>query len=149
MLTIKDAQGRVVWDLESYKQFIGDDKPSPDTVNPSLWRNAQLNLHYGLFEVVPGIYQVRGYDLSNITFVQGKTGWIVGDPLISAETARAAFDLVTEQFGKKPIHAVIYSHSHVATTAASAASSTRRTSPRRRSASSRRRASWSTRSART
>ena len=112
-LTIKDAQGRVVWDLESYKQFIGDDKPSPDTVNPSLWRNAQLNLHYGLFEVVPGIYQVRGYDLSNITFIQGKTGWIVGDPLISAETAKAAFDLLTEQFGKKPIHAVIYSHSHV------------------------------------
>jgi len=112
-LTIKDAQGRVVWDLESYKQFIGLDKPAPDTVNPSLWRNAQLNMQYGLFEVVPGIYQVRGYDLSNITFIQGKTGWIACDPLISEETAKAAFDLLTEQFGKKPIHAVIYSHSHI------------------------------------
>jgi alkyl sulfatase BDS1-like metallo-beta-lactamase superfamily hydrolase len=112
-LTIKDANGRVVWDLEAYKQYIGLDKPAPDTVNPSLWRNAQLNMIYGLFEVVPGIYQVRGYDLSNVTFIQGKTGWIVGDPLISAETAKAAFDLVTEHFGKKPIHAVVYSHSHV------------------------------------
>ena len=112
-LTIKDANGRVVWDLESYKEFIGLDKPAPETVNPSLWRNAQLNMQYGLFEVIPGIYQVRGYDLSNVTFVQGKTGWIVFDPLISAETAKAAFELVTEKFGKKPIHAVIYSHSHV------------------------------------
>jgi alkyl sulfatase BDS1-like metallo-beta-lactamase superfamily hydrolase len=112
-LTIKDAKGNVVWDLEAYKAYIADNKPAPDTVNPSLWRNAQLNMEYGLFKVSDNVYQVRGYDLSNITFVQGKTGWIVGDPLISAETAKAAYDLVTEKLGKKPIVAVIYSHSHI------------------------------------
>ena len=89
-LTIKNDKGDVVWDLEQYKTYIGDDKPAPDTVNPSLWRNAtQLNMHYGLFKVTDRIYQVRGYDLSNITFIQGDTGWIVLDPLISAETAKA------------------------------------------------------------
>jgi alkyl sulfatase BDS1-like metallo-beta-lactamase superfamily hydrolase len=112
-LTIKNDKGDVVWDLEQYKTYIGDDKPAPDTVNPSLWRNAQLNMHYGLFKVTDRIYQVRGYDLSNITFIQGDTGWIVLDPLISAETAKAAFELVTQTLGKKPIHAVIYSHSHI------------------------------------
>jgi alkyl sulfatase BDS1-like metallo-beta-lactamase superfamily hydrolase len=112
-LTIKDEKGNIVWDLEQYKAYIADDKPAPDTVNPSLWRNTQLNLQYGLFKVTEGVYQVRGYDLSNITFVQGKTGWIVGDPLISAETAKAAYDLVSDKLGKKPIIAVIYSHSHV------------------------------------
>jgi alkyl sulfatase BDS1-like metallo-beta-lactamase superfamily hydrolase len=91
-LTIKNDKGDMVWDLEQYKTYIGDDKPAPDTVNPSLWRNAQLNMHYGLFKVTDRIYQVRGYDLSNITFIEGDTGWIVLDPLISAETAKAAFD---------------------------------------------------------
>jgi alkyl sulfatase BDS1-like metallo-beta-lactamase superfamily hydrolase len=112
-LTIKDASGRVIWDLEAYKAYIGLDKPAPDTVNPSLWRNAQLGMLNGLFEVTDGIYQVRGYDLSNITFVRTKSGWIVFDPLISPETARAAYDLVSEHLGKRPIKAVIYSHSHV------------------------------------
>ena len=112
-LTIKNDKGDVVWDLEQYKTYIGLDKPAPDTVNPSLWRNTQLVLQYGLFKVADGIYQVRGYDLSNITFVQGQTGWIVFDPLISAETAKAAFALVTEKLGKKPIKAVVYSHSHI------------------------------------
>ena len=68
-LTIKEAKGNVVWDLEAYKAFISIDKPAPDTVNPSLWRNAQLNVQYGLFKVHDRIFQVRGYDLSNITFV--------------------------------------------------------------------------------
>ena len=112
-LTIKDAKGNVVWDLEQYKTYIGDDKPAPDTVNPSLWRNAQLGLHYGLFKVTDRIYQVRGYDLSVMTFIEGDTGWIVGDPLISLETAKAAYDLVSENLGKKPVVAVIYSHSHI------------------------------------
>jgi len=112
-LTIKAADGRVVWDMEQYKTYIGDAKPAPDTVNPSLWRNAQLNMHYGLFKVTDRIYQVRGYDLSNVTYIQGDTGWIVCDPLISAETAKASFDLVTEHLGKKPIVAVVYSHSHI------------------------------------
>ena len=112
-LTIKNANGDVVWDLEQYKTYIADDKPAPDSVNPSLWRIAQLNMKYGLFKVTDRIYQVRGYDLSNVTFIQGDTGWIVLDPLISPETAKAAFDLVTENLGKKPITSVIYSHSHV------------------------------------
>lgn len=111
-LIIKDAKGNVVWDMESYR-FIGEDKPAPDTVNPSLWRNAQLNTIAGLFKVSDRIYQVRGYDLSNITFIRGDTGWIVFDPLISAETAKAAYDLVSENLGKKPVLGVVYSHSHV------------------------------------
>ena len=112
-LIIKDAAGKVVWDMESFKQFISLDKPAPDSVNPSLWRNAQLTMQYGLFKVTERIYQVRGYDVSNITFIQGNTGWIVWDPLISAETAKAAYDVVTKNLGKKPIVAVIYSHSHI------------------------------------
>ncbi|MFC5698984.1 alkyl/aryl-sulfatase [Pseudomonas sp. GCM10022186] len=112
-LTIKDASGKVVWDMESYKRYIGLDMPAPDSVNPSLWRNSQLNMLYGLFKVTDGIYQVRGYDVSNITFIEGKTGWIVFDPLISVEVAKAALDLVTEQLGKKPIVGVVYSHSHI------------------------------------
>ncbi|MGB4074087.1 alkyl/aryl-sulfatase [Pseudomonas sp.] len=112
-LTIKDANGKVVWDLESYKQFIALDQPAPDSVNPSLWRNAQLNIQYGLFKVTDGIYQVRGYDVSNITFIEGKSGWIVFDPLLSTETAKAALDLVDQHLGKKPVVAVVYSHSHI------------------------------------
>ncbi|MGV0808285.1 alkyl/aryl-sulfatase [Mycolicibacterium setense] len=113
-LTIKNDKGDVVWDMEEYKKYIADDKPAPDTVNPSLWRMTQLNMHYGLFEVVKDrIYQVRGYDLSNITFVKGDTGWIVIDPLVSAETAKAALDLANQHLGARPIVAVVHSHSHV------------------------------------
>ncbi len=113
-LTIKNDKGDVIWDLEEYKKYISDDKPAPDTVNPSLWRNAQLCMEYGLFEVVPDkIYQVRGYDLSNITFIKGDTGWLVYDTLISPETARSALDLVNEKLGPRPIVAVLHSHSHV------------------------------------
>jgi alkyl sulfatase BDS1-like metallo-beta-lactamase superfamily hydrolase len=111
-LIIKDAKGNVVWDMESYA-FISDDKKAPDSVNPSLWRNAQLCKKAGLYKVIDRVYQVRGYDLSNITFVQTNKGWIVFDPLICSETAKAAYDLVTEHLGKKPVLAVIYSHSHV------------------------------------
>jgi len=111
-LVIKDANGAPVWDMDGYS-FIEENKAAPPTVNPSLWRNAQLNTIAGLFKVSDRIYQVRGYDLSNITFVQGDTGWIVFDPLISAETAKAAYDLVSENLGKKPVRAVVYSHSHI------------------------------------
>lgn len=112
-LTIRNAKGDVVWDLEAYKQYIGIDKPAPDTVNPSLWRNAQLNMQHGLFKVSDRIYQVRGFDLSNVTFVQGNSGWIVLDPLISEETAKAAHEFVTKHLGARPIVAVVYSHSHI------------------------------------
>ncbi|RFC67655.1 MULTISPECIES: alkyl/aryl-sulfatase [Mesorhizobium] len=111
-LIIKKDNGDVVWDLESYKKFIAIENPAPDTVNPSLWRNAQLNVQYGLYEVVDGIYQVRGYDLANITFIRGDTGWIIFDVGSASETAKAAYDLVSEQFGKLPVVGVMYSHSH-------------------------------------
>lgn len=112
-LTIMGADGRPVWDLESYKAFITQDAPAPASVNPSLWRNAQLLMNYGLFEVADGIYQVRGYDLANITFIRGDTGWIVFDTGSTAETAKAALDLVTEEFGARPVVAVVYSHPHL------------------------------------
>ncbi|WP_413282799.1 alkyl/aryl-sulfatase [Vibrio sp. MA40-2] len=112
-VTIKNANGDVIWDLESYKQYISLDKESPDSVNPSLWRNAQLNMINGLFKVTDGIYQVRGYDLSNITFIEGKTGWIVFDPLITKEVASAALKFVNQELGERPVKAVIYSHSHI------------------------------------
>lgn len=110
--TIKNDAGHAVWDMGKF-DFIKEGAPAPDTVNPSLWRQAQLNAIHGLFEVTPGIYQVRGFDLSNITFIEGKTGYIVIDPLISAEPAAAALKLMREQRGDKPVTAVIYTHSHV------------------------------------
>jgi len=112
-LTIKSADGSVLWDLEAYKQYISLDKEAPDTVNPSLWRNAQLLMQYGLFEVTENIYQVRSFDLSNITFVKGQTGWIVFDPLISPETAKAALDFINQELGERPVVAIVYSHSHL------------------------------------
>ena len=107
--TVRAADGRVVWDLESYR-FLDD--PAPATANPSLWRQSQLNTIDGLFEVVPGIYQVRGFDLSNITFVEGDTGVLVIDPLISNEPAAAALALYREHRGNRPVVGVMYSHSH-------------------------------------
>jgi alkyl sulfatase BDS1-like metallo-beta-lactamase superfamily hydrolase len=107
---IKDDGGRVVWDLDAYS-FL--QMPCPDTANPSLWRQGQLLVKDGLFEVVPGIYQVRGYDLSNMTLVEGDEGVIVIDPLISKETAAAAFALYTEHRGHRPVSALIYTHSHI------------------------------------
>ena len=112
-VTIKSADGSVLWDLEAYKQYISLDKAAPDTVNHSLWRNAQLLMQHGLYEVTENIYQVRGFDLTNITFVKGKTGWIVFDPLISPETAKAALDFVNQELGERPIVAIVYSHSHI------------------------------------
>ncbi|HDX8595565.1 TPA: MBL fold metallo-hydrolase [Aeromonas dhakensis] len=112
-LTIKDDKGNVVWDLEQYKTYIGLDKTAPDTVNPSLWRNAQLNMEYGLFKVTDKIYQIRGFDLSNITFIQGDKGWIVFDPLISPQTAKAALAFINQTLGERPVTAVVYSHSHI------------------------------------
>lgn len=103
------ADGRVVWDADSYAFLSGD---APATVNPSLWRQSTLNAMQGLFEVVPGIYQVRGLDLSNVTFIEGERGVIVLDPLISAETAAAALGLYRQHRGERPVTGVIYTHSH-------------------------------------
>lgn len=108
--TIRDAEVPGAW---SQKPFGFLDSARPDTVNPSLWRQARLNAIHGLFEVTPGVYQVRGFDISNITFVEGRAGWIVIDPLTSAEPAAAALDLVQRTLGRRPVTAVIYTHSHV------------------------------------
>ncbi len=108
-LQIRADDGSMAWDMTTYGFTEGD---APDTVNPSLWRQAKLNRVHGLFEVTDGIYQVRGYDLSNISFVRGETGWIVLDPLITIEAARAALALVNKTLGERPVTAVIYSHSH-------------------------------------
>jgi alkyl sulfatase BDS1-like metallo-beta-lactamase superfamily hydrolase len=107
---IRAADGRVVWDNDAY-DFLGEDAPA--TAHPSLWRQSRLVALPGLFEVVPGLYQVRGLDLSNVTFVEGDTGVIVIDPLISSETAAAALALYREHRGARPVTAVIYTHSHV------------------------------------
>ncbi|CDZ78449.1 Metallo-beta-lactamase superfamily protein [Legionella massiliensis] len=109
---IKNAEGEVIWDLGLFS-FIKENSPSPDTVNPSLWRQAQLVAMGGLFKVHEHIYQVRTADLSNITFIEGPQGIIVMDPLISTETAKASLDLYFKHRPTKPIVAVIYTHSHV------------------------------------
>lgn len=106
---IRRADGQVAWNLAAYDFLKGE---PPATVNPSLWRQAQLLARHGLFQVSDRVWQVRGFDVSNVTFIKGDTGWVVVDPLTTAETARAAFDLVTEKLGALPIRAVIYTHSH-------------------------------------
>lgn len=108
---IKDAKGNTVWDMQAF-QFILKQKKAPNTVNPSLWRQMQLVMQGGLFKVCDRIYQIRNADLSNMTVIEGDTGIIVIDPLISAETAKAALALYFEHRPKKPIKAVFYSHSH-------------------------------------
>jgi alkyl sulfatase BDS1-like metallo-beta-lactamase superfamily hydrolase len=107
---IETPQG-VVWDVHRY-DFIGAEDPNPNTVHPSLWRQAQLNNIHGLFEVAPGIWQARGYDISNITFIAGETGWVIIDPLTAAPCARACLDLANATLGERRVVAVIYTHSH-------------------------------------
>lgn len=99
-----------VWDMPSYDFLKG---AAPDSVNPSLWRQAQLNNIHGLFKVRDGIYQLRGYDISNMTIIEGRTGWIIVDPLTAQETAARAIAFAREHLGTKPIVAVIFTHSHV------------------------------------
>ncbi|RDH13178.1 alkyl/aryl-sulfatase [Tsukamurella pulmonis] len=108
---IKDARGRTVWDMDSYGFLRGECPPS---VNPSLWRQSQLNIRQGLYEVAPGIYQLRGFDLSVMTVIEGRTGIVIIDPLISAETAAAGLALYRAQRGAaRPVLGVVYSHSHI------------------------------------
>lgn len=107
---IRDAGGKIVWDANEFAFITGD---APDTVNPSLWRQSTLVSKQGLYEVVEGIYQVRGLDLSNISFVEGDTGVIVIDPLISKETAAAALGLYRAHRGDRSVVAVIFTHSHI------------------------------------
>ena len=107
---IKRDDGRVAFDLSSYAFLNGD---APETTNPSLWRHAKILTQHGLFKVADRIYQVRGFDISTVSFIDAGTGWIVVDPLTTTEVARAALDLANEHLGKMPVLAVIYSHSHV------------------------------------
>jgi alkyl sulfatase BDS1-like metallo-beta-lactamase superfamily hydrolase len=102
--------GNVAWDMERYGFFL--EGKEFDSIHPSLQRQGTLNMNFGLYEVMDGIYQVRGFDLANISFIKGETGWIIFDPLTTEETARAALELVDEHLGKFPVKAVVYSHSH-------------------------------------
>ncbi len=107
---IEDERGRTVWDLRPY-DFL--DAEPPDTAHPSLWRQSQLTRIAGLFELAPGVYQLRGIDLSNMHVIEGKEGIVVVDPLISAETAAAALALYREHRGERPVTGLVYTHSHV------------------------------------
>lgn len=109
-LRVEGSDGHLIWDMPAYGFIQG---ASPDSVNPSLWRQAQLNNIHGLFEVTKGVHQLRGFDLANMTLIEGKTGWIVVDPLTSEETARAAIAFAREHLGNKPVSAVIFTHSHI------------------------------------
>ena len=107
---IRDEDGNLVYSMKAYDFLKGE---APSSVNKSLWRQSQLTAMNGLFEVVDGIYQVRGFDLSNMTIIRGKTGWIIVDPLISKETAAAALKLANDTLGERPVKAVIFTHSHI------------------------------------
>ena len=107
---IASPQGRVIWSLEPYA-FLAEEE-APPTVNPSLWRQSRLNMNHGLFEVVPGVYQVRGFDIANMTLVEGDTGVIVVDTLTSIEGAQAAMELYFQHRGKRKVSAVIFTHTH-------------------------------------
>jgi alkyl sulfatase BDS1-like metallo-beta-lactamase superfamily hydrolase len=108
--TIPDADIPGAWSMAPFAFLEGE---RPDTVNPSLWRQAKLNAIHGLFEVTRGVYQVRGFDISNVTFIEGETGFLVIDPLTSAQPAAAALKLLRQHRGDKPVTGVIYTHSHV------------------------------------
>ena len=110
-LQITDDDGNVVWNMDNY-DFVRD-TDSPDSANPSLWRNTKSNANYGLFQVSDDIYQVRGYDLSNMTFVRTDNGWIIMDCLASSDTAKAALELFKSEMGDIHIVAVIISHAHI------------------------------------
>lgn len=107
---VRDATGRVVWDFDGFGFVQG---AAPDTVNPSLWRQALLNNQAGLFKVRDGIWQLRGFDLANMTLIQGRTGWIVVDALTSRESAAAALAFARQHLGDQPVTALVVTHSHV------------------------------------
>lgn len=107
---IKDDKGVVVYNMKQYDFIKGE---APATTNPSLWRQSEINSIHGLFKVTDGIYQVRGYDLANITFIEGETGWVLVDVMISASTAKAALELINKELGERPVTGVIITHSHI------------------------------------
>ena len=111
-LELKDEKGNVIWSQKAF-DFVDEAEKAPETVNPSLWQNTKNNHAYGLFKVIDGIYQVRGYDMANLTLIEGASGWIVFDPLMSKECTEAAMQLVEKNLGKKDVKAVLISHPHM------------------------------------
>ncbi len=109
-LTVAGPGGTAAWDMPAYAFIQGE---APDTVNPSLWRQARLNNHHGLYKVTDGVYQLRGFDISNMSIIEGQTGWIVVDPLTTRETAAAAIAFAREHLGDRPVSAVLFTHSHI------------------------------------
>ncbi len=107
---ILGPDGTVLRDFDAYEFLKG---PAPDTVNPSLWRHAQLNANVGLYKVTDGVYQLRGFDIANMTLIDGKTGWILVDPLTAKESSSAALAFARQHLGNKPITAVVFTHAHV------------------------------------
>ena len=104
------SDGTVLKDFDAYQFLEG---AAPDTVNPSLWRHARLNANVGLYKVMDGVYQLRGFDLANLTLIEGKTGWIVVDPLTTRESAKFAMDFAQQHLGKKPVTGMVFTHAHV------------------------------------
>jgi linear primary-alkylsulfatase len=109
-LNIQNTNGDAVWDMPAYQFVKGR---SPDSVNPSLWRQAGLNNLHGLFEVTPGIYQIRGFDLANMTLVKADNSWVIVDPLTSAETAARAFEFAMQHLERQAVSAILFTHSHI------------------------------------
>ena len=107
-----ELDGKAVWDTASH-DFLREGKPPPETVHPGLWRQGKLNAIHGLFEVAEGVWQARGYDISNITFLETSNGWLIIDPLTTSSTAEACLQLANQTLGERPVHAVIYTHSHL------------------------------------
>lgn len=110
-LIVKNAAGENVWNHDAFAFVAGAEAPA--SVNPSLWRQAQLNHQAGLYKVTDGIYQLRAFDLANLSIIEGDKGWILVDPLTSKETAKAAIDFARQHLGEKPITAIIFTHSHI------------------------------------
>ncbi len=112
-LVIDHLEGGEVWNMPAYDFIDEDGEDAPASVNPSLWRQAALNNIHGLFKVTDGLYQIRGYDLANMSIIEGDTGWILVDPLTASETASKAFLFAREHLGEKPVRAILFTHSHI------------------------------------
>ena len=112
-LVIDHLEGGEVWNMPDYGFIDEDGENAPASVNPSLWRQAALNNIHGLFKVTDGLYQIRGYDLANMSIIESDTGWILVDPLTARETASKAFLFAREHLGKKPVRAILFTHSHI------------------------------------
>jgi alkyl sulfatase BDS1-like metallo-beta-lactamase superfamily hydrolase len=114
-MVVEGADGQPVWNMQDYDfvSYEGEHGNAPASVNPSLWRQAALNGIHGLFRLTEGVYQLRSFDLANMTIIEGKTGWIIVDPLTAAETAGKAFRFAQQHLGVKPVRAVLFTHSHI------------------------------------